>query len=172
MRAMGSQSAYAYNSLDKPEDFIHGVSQESRSGQNWSALMNIQGTKVATFTLGGKNCFAFASAGGTGYKMLGYQYLRRGSLCQVAGRPQFTNEQIERLIEKFEARTELPEIRTTAKPTSNSTLSKSVDPGGTSPQVSDFLAKLKALKDAYDQGLISSSEYETRQKAVLDAMAP
>jgi hypothetical protein len=128
--------------------------------------MEIEGAKVATFTVNGKNCFAFMSAGGVGYKTLGYQYLTRGSLCQPPNRAQFSNQEIAKRIAKFEARTELPEIRATAKPTPT----KSVDPGGTSPPVSDLSAKLKALKDAYDQGLISSPEYETKRKALLDAM--
>ena len=167
-KAMTSNSGYSFRVTDGAEESIHSYNPDTRAGQNWSAVTSAGNAKLARFTYNGRNCFGFYVAGGLNRSNTGYDYLKLGNICREAGRAPYTNEELRSLVDKFEVRSTLPEVLTVSSPSPQQT--KAVQPIMPSSAIADFAAKVKALKDAHDQGSISDAEFETKKKALLDAM--
>jgi hypothetical protein len=161
--ALDNNSYYDATTTNNVERQIQNFNDATIRGQNWTATRTVGGRRVMLFNDNGRNCFGFHGVGDA--NKWGLRYFTKGEFCRSVGDAVFSNDQINEILNKIAVRDSAPKIQKilpspTAPAGSATTDTK---PNGT-------IAKLKELKDAFDQGLINAAEYEAKKKILIDAM--
>jgi hypothetical protein len=167
-KALSSRGFY-YNVYEKVSENIQGFNDTTSAAHDWTPVKSVANARIIRFvTADARSCVGFVSAGQPSSAGNGWKSFKRGYFCPGRNKSTFTDDQVGALVSGIEIRDTIP------TPTSVSTPAlsppESSQAGVTSPAIASFAAKMKALKEAYEQGSISFDEYDAKRKALMNAM--
>jgi hypothetical protein len=161
-----TNNTYIYGVSSDPLKTIQGFNDWTQAAHNWTSVRTLGSSYVVKFTTERNlDCVGFVSPGQQNSR--GWQSYSRGYICPASGKAAFTDDQVRELLSKIQV-LDKPTGSKPVEPVNATT--KQLEPGETSPAIAAFAAKMKALKDAYEQGSISFDEYESKRKALINAL--